>query len=207
MSSFEKHGTISDFTDSCTGDQKMPSVKALKLGGGQSWLEAYEAVGLDYDVVGGHEPSLGAAGGWLMGGGLSPWSRRYGLGVDNVLQFEVVLANGNLVTADRCSYPDLFWALRGGGGGSFGVVTAVQYKLRDVVPITTVHMWIDWAKLCPDWPCSLWPVAEEIVYSFMRWFYTVATPYVDHRWSGIFDIQSSSHFIFQVPPKRPKTLS
>jgi FAD/FMN-containing dehydrogenase len=49
-------------------------------------------------------------------------------GVDNVLQFTIVLANGSLVTANSYQHPDLFWALRGGGGGTYGVVTSASYK-------------------------------------------------------------------------------
>ena len=52
-------------------------------------------------------------------------SRLRGLGIDNVLAYKVVLANGTLVTADACTNSDLFWALRGGGGGTWGVVTAI----------------------------------------------------------------------------------
>ena len=73
---------------------------------------------------------MSAAGGWLMGGGLSTLSPQLGLGIDNVLSFDLVLASGDRVRADACSHPELFWALRGGGGGTFGVVTAVHYRCR-----------------------------------------------------------------------------
>ena len=59
------------------------------------------------------------------------------IGVDNVIQFTVVLASGEYVTANDYQYQDLFWALRGGGGGTFGVVVSVTYRTHDVVPITT----------------------------------------------------------------------
>ena len=55
----------------------------------------------------------------------------YGLAVDNVLEFDVVIANGTLLTANTCTNSDLFWALRGGGGGTFGVVTRVVHKAHE----------------------------------------------------------------------------
>jgi len=61
--------------------------------------------------------------------------RRLGTGIDNVLQFEVVTAAGDLVTADACTNSDLFWALRGGGGGTFGVVVTAYYQLHASTPI------------------------------------------------------------------------
>jgi hypothetical protein len=60
--------------------------------------------------------------------GHGPLSSTYGLGVDNVLEIEIVTPNGVLQTANRCTNPDLFWALRGGGGGTFGVITSVTMK-------------------------------------------------------------------------------
>ncbi len=57
-------------------------------------------------------------------------SPAYGLAVDNVVQFVVALANGTLITTSPCSFPDLFWALRGGGGGTFGVIVSVTYRLH-----------------------------------------------------------------------------
>ena len=71
-------------------------------------------------VVTGADHSVGAAGGWILGGGHSLLSPQYGLGVDNALQFEVVTPDGQLRTANACQEKDLFWALRGGGAG-FGV--------------------------------------------------------------------------------------
>jgi hypothetical protein len=63
-----------------------------------------------------------------MGGGHGFFSNRYGLGVDNVLEFEIVTPAGDIVIANDNLHQDLFWALRGGGGGTFGVVTKVTMK-------------------------------------------------------------------------------
>ena len=76
---------------------------------------------------------MGAAGGYI-GGGHSPISPIYGLAIDNMLEIDVVTADGNLLTANECTNTDLFWALRGGGGGTFGVTTRIVYKAHDPMP-------------------------------------------------------------------------
>eukprot|EP00218_Dolichomastix_sp_CCMP3274_P009728 CAMPEP_0170140118 /NCGR_PEP_ID=MMETSP0033_2-20121228/6147_1 /TAXON_ID=195969 /ORGANISM="Dolichomastix tenuilepis, Strain CCMP3274" /LENGTH=656 /DNA_ID=CAMNT_0010376309 /DNA_START=102 /DNA_END=2072 /DNA_ORIENTATION=- len=135
-----------EWTDSCAAAAAAEEEEAgavLKVGGGQTWKEAYAAAfEKGYHLVGGGGLTVSAAGGWLMGGGLSSSSRKYGLGIDNVVQIEVVLASGDLVVADACTEPDLFWALRGGGGGTFGVVTAAYYRLHEIEPVHNLQMWI-----------------------------------------------------------------
>ena len=73
-------------------------------------------------VIGGTCDSVGVGGCWL-GGCFGTFSKLYGSAASNLLQAKVVLANGSLVIANACTNPDLFWALRGGGGGLGGVVT------------------------------------------------------------------------------------
>jgi len=116
---------------------------------------------------------VSAAGGWLQGGGLSSTARKYGLGVDNVLRFDVVLADGRAVVADACSEPELFWALRGGGGGTFGVVTSVIYKLHERETIVTLDFHLN------TWG-AFWPEQRE---SFVK-FWIQEAPTLDNRWGG-----------------------
>jgi len=78
----------------------------------------------------GDTPSVGI-GGITLGGGVGYLSRKYGLTIDNLLAAEIISADGELLRADTKTNPDLFWALRG-GGGNFGVATRFQYRLHPV---------------------------------------------------------------------------
>ena len=75
-------------------------------------------------------------GGYIQGAGHSPMSSMYGTGADQVLSMEVVTADGRFVTASETSNPDLFWALRGGGGSTYGVATSVVVKVYPKIPVT-----------------------------------------------------------------------
>ncbi|OAA67982.1 FAD-binding domain containing protein [Niveomyces insectorum RCEF 264] len=102
---------------------------AFKMGAGVQAFEMYEAANQHgVSVVGGEGKTVGVMGGYVLGGGHSPLSPLYGMASDQVLAMEVVLPNGAFVTASSTSHPDLFWALRGGGGSTFGVVTSVTVK-------------------------------------------------------------------------------
>jgi FAD/FMN-containing dehydrogenase len=95
---------------------------------GVLWAELVEAAAL-YGLAGlvGSSPDVGVVG-YTLGGGCSLIGRTYGLCANSVRAIEVVTAEGRLVRCDQCHDPDLFWALRG-GGGSFGIVTALELEL------------------------------------------------------------------------------
>jgi FAD/FMN-containing dehydrogenase len=106
-------------------------------------------------------------GGLTLGGGSGYLSRRYGLTIDNLLETEVVLADGRVVTANAAHNTDLFWALRG-GGGNFGVVTSFVFRAH---PMHTVFagltLWrLDRAREVLAWYREFLPGAPEELYGF-----------------------------------------
>ncbi|KJZ71363.1 hypothetical protein HIM_09246 [Hirsutella minnesotensis 3608] len=112
---------------------------AIHIDGAYQWGDVHKvAKGNGVIVVGGGSSSPGATGGWLSGGGHGPASRNYGLGADQLLEAQVMLANGTVVTADRCRHTDLFRALRGGGPG-YGIVLSTKIKAHPNVDVVTSH--------------------------------------------------------------------
>ncbi|KAI5840098.1 hypothetical protein DFP73DRAFT_501095 [Morchella snyderi] len=111
---------------------------AFKVGAGVQGRDVYAAAKAQgLVVVGGEGMTVGYAGGYLAGGGHSPLSSIYGMGADHVLEYEVVTGDGRFVTANAERNSDLFWALRGGGGSTFGIVTSVIVKAYPDLPVTT----------------------------------------------------------------------
>ncbi|KAH7147215.1 hypothetical protein DER46DRAFT_665683 [Fusarium sp. MPI-SDFR-AT-0072] len=102
---------------------------ALKVGAGIIGSELYEAAD-KYGVtaIGGEGMSVGFAGGYLAGGRYSPMSPIYGMGADQILSINVVTADGQFITANQEENTNLFWALSGGGGSTYGVVTSYTVK-------------------------------------------------------------------------------
>ncbi|KAG0612760.1 hypothetical protein M758_6G049800 [Ceratodon purpureus] len=122
-------------TDSFTTTCGTNTSAAVTVAGGVMWDEIYDAIkDTGYAVVGGICLTVCASGGYFQGGGHSVFGPLWGLAVDNVLQIDVVTADGSLHTVNACQDPELFFALRGGGGGTFGVVTSVTFKLHRTPP-------------------------------------------------------------------------
>ena len=110
-----------------------PETRIANVGGGVLLGEldaATQAHGLA--VTAGIEPETGVAG-LTLGGGIGVLVRKLGLTIDNLIGAQVVLADGSLIETDANSHPDLFWALRG-GGGQFGIVTRFDFQLHPIGP-------------------------------------------------------------------------
>jgi FAD/FMN-containing dehydrogenase len=108
-----------------------PGAKTARVGGGCTWSEV-DAATHEHGLAtpSGFVSSTGV-GGLTLGGGIGYLTRRHGLTIDNLLEADLVLANGERVRAAADENPDLFWAIRG-GGGNFGVATAFLFRLHDV---------------------------------------------------------------------------
>ncbi|EEU35488.1 uncharacterized protein NECHADRAFT_88738 [Fusarium vanettenii 77-13-4] len=122
----------------------------VSVGPGARWINVTDAITpLGIAVVGGRSPMVGVSG-FILGGGLSFLTGRRGMGCDNVRNFQVALVSGKVVNANPKENEDLYWALRGGGGSSFGIVTRFDleaYEQGDVWSRLTVWPASDTAKV------------------------------------------------------------
>lgn len=129
--------------------------KALRVGAGVQSGEAQRAAhDAGLIVVGGNCPSVGLAGGFTQGAGLSPISSRLGLSADNVLEWEVVTAAGEHLVATPDHHRDLYWALSGGGGGTFAAVLAMTVKAYLDVPVAAANLTFSHGEGVP--PDAFW---------------------------------------------------
>lgn len=112
--------------------------KLVKVGGGVKNRELYNAIATrGYPFPGGTCPTVGVSG-YALGGGWGLSARYFGLGCDSLLEIQLVAANGHLITANKYQNRKLFWACRGAGGGNFGVVVSMTFRLPDKVTGVTL---------------------------------------------------------------------
>ena len=132
------------------------------------------AVGFGLTALHGSSPNVGVVG-YSLGGGIGWLARMHGLSAESVLAVELVTSDGSLVRADRTQNTDLFWALRGGGGG-LGVVVAVEIALYEVDELVAGMM---------IWP---WEQATEVLTRYVEWAETAPNSV------------SASGRLLQIPP-------
>jgi FAD/FMN-containing dehydrogenase len=138
------------------------------VGAGANMMEVYTALARAGRLLpGGSCPSVGIAG-LTLGGGFSVIGRKYGLACDNLVAAQIVTPDSVVRTVSERSHPDLFWALRGGGGGNFGIVTSFTFRtepIRDfatfqlLFPVAAIAALVDaWQDWCREAPEELWAV-------------------------------------------------
>src|SRR5690606_16020223 len=103
----------------------------VQVGGGNLWGEVDHATHPFALAIPAGIVSTTGVGGLTLGGGIGHLSRKYGLTIDNLLEADMVLADGSFVTVNKDQHPDLFWAIRG-GGGNFGIVTSFKFQAHPV---------------------------------------------------------------------------
>ncbi|MDP9240765.1 MAG: FAD-binding oxidoreductase [Actinomycetota bacterium] len=139
----------------------------VTVGPGAQLVDVYDTLaGQGRAIAAGSCPTVGI-GGLTLGGGIGVLSRAWGLTCDSLTAAEVVTADGALRRCDAGNEPDLFWACRGGGGGSFGVVTSLSLRTRPAAPVTVAFLRWDWrraAAVLAAWQ-ALAPTAPDAVWS------------------------------------------
>lgn len=154
-----------------------PVARTARVEGGCVWSDVDHATHpFGLAVPTGIISSTGVAG-LTLGGGHGHLTRKYGLTIDNLLSADLILADGQFVTASEDSHPDLFWAIRG-GGGNFGIVTSFEFRAQ---PVDTVlagfSLWpVDDVRQVMQWYRDFLPQAPEDLNGFFTFFVVPPAP-------------------------------
>ena len=175
---------VIDFTNT-RGVRVDPANKTARTEAGATWADfnhATHAFGLA--TTGGIVGSTGVSG-LTLGGGIGYLDRKYGLSCDNLLSADVVTADGKFLTASESENDDLFWALRG-GGGNFGVVTSLEFRLH---PVDMVHAGIiiypvEHAETVAKFYREQLAAAPEELGAFLAFHQGPPVPFLPEEWHG-----------------------
>jgi FAD/FMN-containing dehydrogenase len=159
------------------GTRVEPEAQTVRVEGGATWGDVDHAAHAFGLAIPTGIISTTGVGGLTLGGGHGYLSRKYGLAIDNLLEADVVLADGRLVKASEEENEDLFWAIRG-GGGNFGVVTSFLFRGN---PVSTVYagpmLWeLDRAEEIMRWYREFSPQAPEDLYGFFAFLVVPPIP-------------------------------
>jgi FAD/FMN-containing dehydrogenase len=161
-------GVVIDVTDMNTISVNSERTAAV-IGGGARLGDVYAKLfQVGVTIPAGTCPGVGVSG-LTLGGGLGMLVRSRGLLIDSLLAVEMVDAQGQVIIADESQHTDLYWACRGGGGGNFGIVTALKFRVEAIADVTTFNIiwkWADFAKTIDAW--QRWgSEADERISSFL----------------------------------------
>ncbi|MGN4423532.1 FAD-binding protein [Bacillus cereus group sp. MYBK30-1] len=133
----------------------------IKIQGGAQNKQVYDFISSKgYPFPGGTCPTVGVSG-YTLGGGWGYSSRYFGLGCDNLIELELIDYTGSLITANESCHKDLFWACRGAGGGNFGIVVSLTFKLPPKVDkVTLVELY---------WPNASVNIQKEFLHVWQNW--------------------------------------
>lgn len=136
----------------------------INTGPGVNFGEAYKFTDEQgVTLIGGYASTVGVTGGWVQAGGHSVLSPVYGLGIDRVVQYKIVTPDGKLRVANSCQNSDLFWALRGGGAGTFGIVIEATHRVEPQIEFSVASIKYNQTKEnVNEW-------LEILVNSSLRW--------------------------------------
>jgi FAD/FMN-containing dehydrogenase len=155
--------------------------RTVTIGAGAQLIDVYAALAAHgLTIPAGSCPSVGIAG-HALGGGMGLAGRQFGLTADNLLSAQIVTADGRLRTASSDRNPDLYWALRGGGGGNFGVVTSLRFRAHRVPRIVSAFF--------VSWP---WSRAGDALAAWLAW-----APHARSQLTSIFHL-SAGHGVTSV---------
>ena len=162
-------------TDDMRGVEIDAERRVARVRAGSKWEDVVPAASqLGLAALHGSTPDVSVAG-YVLGGGLGWYARKLGLAANSVLAIEVVTADGRLRRVDAEHEPELFWALRG-GGGNFGVVTALEIQLFDIPEVYAGVLFFEWQR------------SAEVLQAWREWTQTVP------------DEMTSVGRILQIPP-------
>ena len=189
------------------------SDNTVRVGGGNLWGEVDHATHAFGLAIPAGIISTTGVGGLTLGGGVGYLSRKYGLTIDNLLEADMVLADGSFVTVNKDQHKDLFWAIRG-GGGNFGIVTSFKFKAHDVKNVFGgLTLWsIEKTKEIMEWYHKFITNAPDDLNGFIATLVIPGSPFPEHlhnkqfcgiAWCYVGDLDKADEVFKPIREKKP----